>query len=92
MAGSFFLVMLDTFGGLPFLMAVRPAERTEMSAVYSSFRDVSSIVTPGMAWVVLLVAPIPGIFAATALALAGAWALAGRLHPRLGARRRVPSH
>lgn len=84
---SFFLVMLDTFGGLPFLMAVKPAERTEMSAVYSSFRDVSSILTPGMAWLVLLVAPIPGIFATAGLLMAGAWAVAGQLHPRLGQKR-----
>ncbi|MFM2356575.1 MAG: hypothetical protein RLZZ528_2311 [Pseudomonadota bacterium] len=86
-ATSFFLVMLDAFGGLPFLMAVKPAERTEMSAVYSSFRDVSSILTPGMAWMVLLVAPIPGIFATAGLLMAGAWVIAGQLHPRLGRRR-----
>jgi hypothetical protein len=88
-AGSFFLVMLDAYGGLPFLTAVKPAERTEMSAVYSSFRDVSSILTPGMAWVVLLVAPITGIFAATAVLMAAAWGIAGRMHPRLG-RKRFP--
>ena len=89
---SFFLVMLDTYGSLPFLMAVKPAERTEMAAVYSSFRDVSSILTPGVAWLILLVAPIPGIFAAASLALATAWAIAGNLHPRLGAPRPRTSH
>lgn len=87
MFGSVFLVMLDTFGGLPFLMAVRPAERTEMSAVYSSFRDVSSILTPGAAFLVLLVAPIPGIFAAAGAAMAATWLVSARLHPRLGRRR-----
>ena len=30
---SMFLILLDMCGGLPFLMAVRPSERTEMSAV-----------------------------------------------------------
>ena len=35
-AGSFFLILLDICAGLPFLMAVKPSERTEMSAVYSS--------------------------------------------------------
>ena len=87
MATSGFLVTLDVVGGLPFLMAVKPSERTEMSAVYSSFRDVSGIVTPGVAFVVLLVAPLPTIFAACAVGMAGAWALAGQLHPRLGAPR-----
>ena len=37
MAGSFFLILLDVCAGLPFLLAVKPSERTEMSAIYSSF-------------------------------------------------------
>ncbi|WP_149588952.1 MFS transporter [Tabrizicola flagellatus] len=84
MAASIFLVTLDVVGGLPFLMSVKPSERTEMSAVYSSFRDVSSILTPGLAWLVLWVAPLPGIFVAAGLGLLASWAVAGQLHPRLG--------
>jgi MFS transporter, ACDE family, multidrug resistance protein len=84
MASSVFLVMLDVVGGLPFMMSVKPSERTEMSAVYSSFRDVSSILTPGAAWLVLWVAPLPGIFLAAGVGLLSAWAVAGRLNPRLG--------
>lgn len=84
MAAAFFLVLLDVVGGLPFLMAVKPSERTEMSAVYSSFRDVSGILTPGVAWLVLLVAPLQGIFAMAGLGLGIAFVVAGRLHPRLG--------
>ena len=84
MAGSVFLILLDIAGGLPFLMAVKPSERTEMSAVYSSFRDVSGILTPGAAWVVLLAAPLAGIFAVVGGGLIGMWLLAGRLHPLLG--------
>jgi ACDE family multidrug resistance protein len=84
MVASVFLVMLDVVGGLPFLMSVKPSERTEMSAVYSSFRDVSGILTPGAAWLVLFVAPLPGIFVAAGVGLLSAWAIAGRLHPRLG--------
>ena len=87
MAASLFLVMLDVVGGLPFLMSVKPSERTEMSAVYSSFRDVSGILTPGAAWLVLFVAPLPGIFLAVGFGLVGAGAVAGRLHPRLGTQR-----
>jgi MFS family permease len=89
-AASFFLVVLDVVGGLPFLMAVKPSERTDMAAVYSSFRDVSGILTPGIAWAVLLVAPVPAIFAVCAAGLATAWAIAANLHPRLGTDR--PSH
>lgn len=87
MVASVTLVTLDVVGGLPFLMAVKPSERTEMSAVYSSFRDVSGILTPGVAWLVLLVAPLPGIFVAAGAAMACCWAVAGRLHPRLGVAR-----
>jgi hypothetical protein len=89
-AGSVSLVLLDVAGGLPFLMAVKPSERTEMAAVYSSFRDVSGILTPGVAWLVLLKAPVAGVFVAAGVGMAVAAAIAGRLHPRLGADR--PSH
>jgi hypothetical protein len=82
--------MLDVAGGLPFMMAVKPSERTEMAAVYSSFRDVSGILTPGVAWVVLLVLPVAGVFAVCGAGMLTAAAIAGRLHPRLGAAR--PSH
>jgi len=84
LAGTVFLVLLDTCAGLPFLMSVKPSERTEMSAVYSSFRDVSGIVSPAVAWLVLQFSPVVGVFAVGAFILLGAWALAGRLHPELG--------
>ena len=84
MLASILLVTLDVIGGLPFLMSVKPSERTEMSAIYSSFRDVSSVVTPGMAWAVLAVAPTAAIFTATAALMGVAYAVAGKLHPRLG--------
>jgi hypothetical protein len=81
---SVMLVMLDVAGSLPFLMAVKPSERTEMAAVYSSFRDVSGIVTPAVAGVVLAVAPVAAVFAACGAGMWAAWAVAGSLHPRLG--------
>lgn len=90
MAGSVMLVVLDVAGGLPFLMAVKPSERTEMAAIYSSFRDVSGILTPGAAWLVLLVAPLPGVFAVAGLGMAVCVGIASKLHPRLGTSR--PSH
>ncbi len=87
--GSLFLILLDVCAGLPFLMAVKPSERTEMSAVYSSYRDVSGIATPGIAWMILLVAPVSGVFAAAGMACLLAWAVSSRLNPRLGAARLV---
>ena len=84
MTASTMLVTLDVIGGLPFLMSVKPSERTEMSAIYSSFRDVSSVVTPGMAWAVLAVAPTAAIFTASGALMGMAYLIAGKLHPRLG--------
>ncbi len=87
MLASVGLIMLDTAGGLPFMMSVKPSERVEMAAVYSSFRDVSGILTPGVAWSVLLVAPIAAVFLASGLGFVAAFVVAGRLHPRLGVAR-----
>jgi len=84
MTASFFLILLDVSAGLPFLLAVKPSERTEMSAVYASYRDVSGIVTPGVAWLVLLAAPLAGVFAAAAGGLLYGWVLAHKLPIRLG--------
>ena len=81
---SYALVLLDVVAGLPFLMAVKPSQRTEMSAVYSSFRDVSGIITPGLAWVVLQFSPLAGVFVMAGVALLAAWMIAGTLHPDLG--------
>lgn len=90
-AASLFLIFLDVCGGLPFLMAVKPSERTEMSAIYSSFRDASGIVTPGVAWIVLNFAGLWAVFVACGAGLGVAWAIAGKLHPRLGKGRLKPA-
>ena len=84
---SIFLILLDICAGLPFLMAVRPSQRTEMAAVYSTYRDFSSVVTPGAASLLLLFAPIKAIFGLTAVGLFGCVYIAGKIHPRLGVRR-----
>ena len=87
MCGSLFLILLDISAGLPFSLALKPSERTEMSAVYSSFRDISGIITPGTAWLVLLILPISGIFMVAGVSLISGGILAKKLHPRLGTAR-----
>lgn len=82
--GSYCLVLLDVCAGLPFLMSVKPSERTEMSAVYSSYRDVAGILSPSLAWLVLQFTDVSGVFAAGGCALLVAWMLAAHLHPQLG--------
>ncbi len=88
---SFFLILLDICAGLPFLMAVKPSERSEMSAIYSSFRDVSGMLSPAAAWVVLLFAPVSATFALAGAGLACAWVVAASIHPRLGAGPKLPA-
>lgn len=87
MLGSAFLILLDVSAGLPFLMAVKPSERTEMAAVYSTFRDVSGVLTPGIGRIVLSSAPLVAVFAVSGLSLVACGWLALKVHPRLGARR-----
>jgi MFS transporter, ACDE family, multidrug resistance protein len=82
--GALCLVALDVRAGLPFMMAVKPSERTEMSAVYSSFRDFSGIVSPALAWVVLQSSPVAGVFAMGGVCLLLGWVIAANLHPQLG--------
>lgn len=84
LAGAYGLILLDLCGGLPFLMAVKPSQRSEMSAVYATFRDVAHILTPGIVWLVLQWASLPAVFAVGGLGLLAAWWVAGRLHPQLG--------
>lgn len=89
LAATLFLVLLDVAAGLPFLMSVKPSDRTEMAAVYSTFRDVSAVVTPGASRAILAAAPLPAVFAACGLSLAACWLTAGRLNPGLGRKRRA---
>lgn len=84
MLGTLCLVLLDVCAGLPFMMAVKPSQRTEMSAVYSSFRDFSGILSPALAWVVLQFSPVAGVFAMAGVCLLAGWVVAGYLHPHLG--------
>lgn len=86
-AASVFLIMLDVSGGLPFLLTVKPSERTEMAAVYSTFRDVAAVGSPAFARLVLTVAPVQGVFAATGVVLVLCGFVARRTHRRLGRRR-----
>jgi ACDE family multidrug resistance protein len=82
--GAAFLLLLDLCGALPFQLSVRPSERAEMSAIHGTVRDVSNLLTPAVVWLVLLVGPMPAVFAAGGAGLLAAWMVAGRMHPNLG--------
>ena len=61
-----------------------------MSAIYSTYRDVSGVLTPGTASLVLMFAPLKAVFGLTAASFLGCMLIANKLHPRLGAQRYQP--
>lgn len=60
---------IDGAGNVPFLRAVRPRERPEMTTVYSSYRDTSRLVTPGVYSLLLQVFALPAVFTASGLTM-----------------------
>jgi len=86
-SATLFLILLDVSAGLPFLLTVKPSERTEMAAVYSTFRDVAAVGSPAFARLVLVFVPVQGVFAAIGMVLIGCALIARRTHPGLGRRR-----
>lgn len=65
---------IDAAGNVPFLRAVHPHERPEMTTVYNSFRGVSQTVPPGIFAILLKAFELPAVFLAGGVAMAGlAW-------------------
>ncbi len=61
-----------------------------MAAVYSTFRDVSGVVSPAIARLVLIVSPVAGVFAAGGILLSRLWMLAAScIHGWVCAKRRL---
>ncbi len=48
---------LDVLSNIPFMRMVRPKERTEMTMIFSTWREVSGLVTQAIAFLVIQVAP-----------------------------------
>lgn len=78
------MVSLDAIGNMPFMLAVRPRERAEMTTVYSTYRDAAEILPPGIFSALLKVFDLPAVFVAGGIAMFAAAGLCRRLHPRLG--------
>ncbi len=49
--------MLDVLGNIPFMRRVKPRERTEMTMIFSTWREGSELLTPLVAAVILMFAP-----------------------------------
>ena len=48
-------VMLDVLGNIPFMRMVKPRERTEMTMIFSTWREGSELLTPLIASIILMV-------------------------------------
>lgn len=60
---------LDVVGNIPFMRLVKAHERSEMTMIFSTWREVSNLLTPLMVFLVLLVAPIELFYLLLALLL-----------------------
>lgn len=60
---------IDGAGNVPFLRAVHPMERAEMTTVFATYRDVSQLVPPGIFALLLKAFHVPAVFVAGGLAM-----------------------
>jgi ACDE family multidrug resistance protein len=78
---AFAASMIDGAGNIPFLRAVHPYERSEMTSVYVTFRQTAQLITPGILAVVLSTFALPAVFVAGGIG-AGAMAVLARFVPK----------
>ena len=76
-------VTLDVLGNIPFMRMVKPRERTEMTMIFSTWREGSQLLTPLLVSIVLLFAPFEIFYILLALLLFGAAIKASFLPRRL---------
>jgi MFS transporter, ACDE family, multidrug resistance protein len=74
----------DGAGNMPFLRAVHPHERAEMTAVYTTYRDSARATMPALYAVLLLVFPLSAVFFASGTIMLGLAGLAQYIPRRLG--------
>ena len=81
---ALFMVTIDAVGNMPFMLAVRPRERAEMTTVYATYRDMGEIVPPGLFSLLLQSFTLPVVFVVTGLATVLMGHYCRRMHPRFG--------
>ena len=62
--------MIDVLGNIPFMRLVKPRERGPMAGVFATWREVSFMVAPALAAVVLLVGPFWVLYLVLAVLMA----------------------
>jgi MFS family permease len=66
---AIFLTSSEAAGNVPFLRAVKARERTEMSMVYGTYRDLIGLTVPGVFTILLSFFGLWSVFAATGIML-----------------------
>ena len=84
LAATLSMISLDAVANLPFMLLVRRGERTEMTTVYSTYRDCGEMGAPALFTVLLSFAALPAVFAATGALMLALSLLSRTVHPRLG--------
>jgi hypothetical protein len=70
-SAAFVAECIDAVGNNLFLLAVRSHERSEMTAVYVSYRDVAQVAPPAVFSALLTIFHPPAVFVATGLMMLG---------------------
>ena len=84
LVASLTMDMLDIVGNLPFMRMVQKSKRVEMTTVFSTWREFSFVMTPGIAAVLLIFAPLEGLFLALGLVFVGTGVVVKKLPKRVG--------
>ncbi len=75
--------IVDVLGNIPFMRMVKPRERTEMTMIFSTWREGSQLLTPLLVSLVLLVAPFEAFYLLLAFIVISAAIVATFLPRRL---------
>lgn len=84
LVSALFMVSLDAVGNMTFMLAVKPGERSEMTSVYATYRDVAEIASPGVFSVLLRSFDLAAVYLVTGITMLGLARLTMVVHPRLG--------
>ena len=75
--------LVDGGGNVPFLRAVRPFERAEMTTVFMTYRNASQFGPPGIYAFLLRSYELPAVFLAGGIMTLSMAALSGFIHRRM---------
>ena len=84
LAAALTAVTMDSVGNTPFMLAVHPHERAEMTSVYSTYRDMAELGPPGAFALLLRHFDLAAVYVAGALTMLLLAGLSRRMNPRLG--------